>query len=66
MGQDCQGEELEETQEEDAMLEETGSAMRPLYCRDSNGTRGSSINKIYHIPKRFQSSSTRNLHGQQL
>lgn len=56
MGWDCQREELEETLEEDSMLEETGSAMRPLYCRDRNGTRGSSINKTYCIPRRFQSS----------
>lgn len=32
-GQDCHREEMEETQEEGAMLKEMGSATRPLYCR---------------------------------
>jgi len=34
MGRDWHTEALEEAQEEDAMLKETGSAMRPLHCRD--------------------------------
>lgn len=56
-GQDCHKEKPEETHEKDAMLKEPASEMRPLYGRDWNGNRGSSVNKIYHVHIRSQSST---------